>query len=155
MVLEAFFSNAPALVWLILAVILAVVEGVTFALISIWFSVGALAAMIIALNGLPLWMQILVFVAVSGILLLLTKPLARKAMNKKAEKTNADRVIGQTGKVTQRIDNLRTSGQANVLGQTWTARSADDSIIDEGELIRVLEIRGVKIIVERVLKEEE
>lgn len=153
--LEAFFSNAPALVWLILAVILAVVEGVTFALISIWFSVGALAAMIIALNGLPLWMQILVFVAVSGIMLLLTKPLARKAMNKKAEKTNADRVIGQTGKVTQRIDNLRTSGQANVLGQTWTARSADDSIIDEGELIRVLEIRGVKIIVERVLKEEE
>lgn len=153
--LEAFFSNAPALVWLILAVILAVVEGVTFALISIWFSVGALAAMIIALNGLPLWMQILVFVAVSGIMLLLTKPLARKAMNKKAEKTNADRVIGQTGKVTQRIDNLRTSGQANVLGQTWTARSADDSIINEGELIRVLEIRGVKIIVERVLKEEE
>ncbi len=153
--LEAFFSNAPALVWLILAVILAVVEGVTFALISIWFSVGALAAMIIALNGLPLWMQILVFVAVSGIMLLLTKPLARKAMNKKAEKTNADRVIGQTGKVTQRIDNLRTSGQANVLGQTWTARSADDSVIDEGELIRVLEIRGVKIIVERVLKEEE
>ena len=155
MVLEAFFSNAPALVWLILAVILAVVEGVTFALISIWFSVGALAAMIIALNGLPLWMQILVFVAVSGILLLLTKPLARKAMNKKTEKTNADRVIGQTGKVTQRIDNLRANGQANVLGQTWTARSADDSIIDEGELIRVLEIRGVKIIVERVLKEEE
>lgn len=153
--LEAFFSNAPALVWLILAVILAVVEGVTFALISIWFSVGALAAMIIALNGLPLWMQILVFVAVSGIMLLLTKPLARKAMNKKAEKTNADRVIGQTGKVTQRIDNLRTSGQANVLGQTWTARSADDSVIGEGELIRVLEIRGVKIIVERVLKEEE
>lgn len=153
--LEAFFSNAPALVWLILAVILAVVEGVTFALISIWFSVGALAAMIIALNGLPLWMQILVFVAVSGIMLLLTKPLARKAMNKKAEKTNADRVIGQTGKVTQRIDNLRTSGQANVLGQTWTAHSADDSVIDEGELIRVLEIRGVKIIVERVLKEEE
>ena len=153
--LEAFFSNAPALVWLILAVILAVVEGVTFALISIWFSVGALAAMIIALNGLPLWMQILVFVAVSGIMLLLTKPLARKAMNKKAEKTNADRVIGQTGKVTQRIDNLRTSGQANVLGQTWTARSADDSVIDEGELIRVLEIQGVKIIVERVLKEEE
>lgn len=153
--LEAFFSNAPALVWLILAVILAVVEGVTFALISIWFSVGALAAMIISLNSLPLWMQILVFVAVSGIMLLLTKPLARKAMNKKAEKTNADRVIGQTGKVTQRIDNLRTSGQANVLGQTWTARSADDSVIDEGELIRVLEIRGVKIIVERVLKEEE
>ena len=120
--MEAFFSNAAAVIWLILAVVFVVAETITVALISVWFAIGAILAMIAALFGGAVWLQILIFIASSGILILLTKPLSEKLVNKKTVKTNADRVVGQTGTVLQSIDNLKAEGQVRVMEQIWSAR---------------------------------
>jgi len=146
---EFILQNADTVLWLILLIVFIIAEATTSALISIWFAAGALAAMLVAFLGLPGWMQILVFLAVSGIVLLCAKPLIEKSVNQKTTKTNADRVIGAIGTVTQDIDNLAAVGLVSVLGQSWSARSADDSIIPNGTKILVKEIDGVKLIVEK------
>lgn len=153
--MEAFFSNAAAVIWLILAVVFVVAETITVALISVWFAIGAILAMIAALFGGAVWLQILIFIASSGILILLTKPLSEKLVNKKTVKTNADRVVGQTGTVLQSIDNLKAEGQVRVMEQIWSARSADGTPIAAGTLIIVKEIQGVKLLVEPTQQEKE
>lgn len=140
------FDTPFPMFWLILGIIFVIAEASTAALISIWFAVGSIASMFVALLGLPFWLQALVFLAVSGIVLLLTKPLAQK-VKQKIVPTNADRIIGQLGKVIQTIDNLSAKGQVDVAGQTWTARSYNDSIIEEGEIVEIKEISGVKVLV--------
>lgn len=153
--MEAFFSNAAAVIWLILAVVFVVAETITVALISVWFAIGAVLAMIAALFGGAVWLQILIFIASSGILILLTKPLSEKLVNKKAVKTNADRVVGQAGTVLQPIDNLKAEGQVRVMEQIWSARSVDGTPIAAGTPITVKEIQGVKLLVEPAQQEKE
>lgn len=145
---DALFSNAYIALWLVLMLVFLIAEALSVALISVWFAVGAVLAMISAILGAPFWMQLLVFVAVSGILVLAAKPLSEKTINRRAVQTNADRVIGQTAVVTQAVDNLLATGQVRVLEQLWTARSADDKPISVGTIVTVKEIRGVKVIVE-------
>ncbi len=137
-------------VWAVLIIVFAITEAVTSGLISIWFSIGALAGMLIALIGLPVWMQILVFLVVSGIILLVTLPLSERMINQKTVKTNADRVLGATGIVTETIDNLSSKGRVEVLGQSWRACSSDSTIIPIQSFVAVKEIDGVKLIVETV-----
>ncbi|MBE7022064.1 MAG: NfeD family protein [Ruminococcaceae bacterium] len=151
---DFLLQNTDALLWLVLMIIFLIAEAATSALFSIWFAAGALASMLIALLQLPGWMQILVFLAVSGIILLLAKPLTEKMVNQKAVKTNADRVLDAVGFVTEEINNLTSRGQVTVLGQGWSARSADNTVIAAGEKIRVKEIDGVKLIVEKTEREE-
>ena len=110
--------------------------------------------MIIALLGLPLWLQILVFVAVSGIVLLVTKPLTEKMINQKTVKTNADRVIGSIGIVKKEINNISGAGLVEVSGQVWSARSANGQLITEGQTVVVNKIEGVKLIVDPVENSE-
>ncbi len=147
---ETFFTNAAAIVWLILAIAFFVAEALSTTLISIWFAFGAILSMIAAVFGGAVWLQILIFIAASGILVLATKPLSEKLVNKKAEKTNADRVIGQQAIVTQTINNQVAQGQVRVLEQFWTARSESGEIINENEYVIVKDIQGVKLIVESV-----
>ena len=89
----------------------------------------------------------MIFVLVSAIAVVATRPLVKRIVNKKAEPTNADMVIGKTGIVTEKIDNLAPSGLVKVSGSVWTARSADNTAIEVGERITVKEINGVKLIV--------
>ena len=145
--LEAVFSGATALIWLILAIIFLVAEALTVTLISIWFAIGAILAMIAAIFGGAVWLQILIFIAASGVLVLATKPLSEKLINKRTITTNADRVIGQTAIVTLTICNQASCGQVRVMDQFWTARSLDDSPIAEGTSVEVIDIQGVKLIV--------
>lgn len=137
-------------VWLIVLAVMVVLEIVTTQLVSVWFAVGALAAFLFALAGVEaIWIQIVVFVVVSAAAVAVTRPLVKKMVNKKAEPTNADMVIGKIGVVTDKIDNIAETGLVKVGGSVWTARTADGSQVDMGEKVKILEISGVKLIVEK------
>ena len=138
--------NYP-IIWLVLLIAFAGVEGVTAGLISIWFCMGSLVALIAAWMGASLAVQIGLFVIVSVVAMALVRPLARKCLQPKIEKTNADRILQTEGVVTERIDNLRAAGQIKVGGSVWTARSKTGEEIPEGTLVLVEKIEGVKAIV--------
>lgn len=140
-------------VWLAGLILFGIGEAATVGLTSIWFAAGSLAALIAALSGGPLWLQIVLFLVVSLICLLLVRPLARKYLKPSYQPTNADRIIGTEAVVIQTIDNLKGEGQVSVAGVPWSARSGDDSVIPAGSHVRVLRIEGVKVFVER-MKEE-
>lgn len=135
-------------VWLGLLVLAVVTELLTTQLVSIWFATGALAAFLVTLAGVEeLWIQIVVFAAVSCVALAVTRPLVRKLVNRKAVPTNADMVIGQTGVVIDKIDNNAETGLVKVNGAVWTARTQDGSVIENGENVEIMEIKGVKLFV--------
>lgn len=138
------------LTWLVLLILFAAGEAATVGLTSIWFAAGALVALIAALLGGALWIQITLFLAVSILCMAAVRPLAKKHLNSKVEHTNADRVLGQEAQVTEDIDNIHGRGAVIIRGVTWTARSQDDSPIPAGTMVRVLRIEGVKVFVERI-----
>ena len=122
-------------------------------LTTIWFAAGSLAATIAVALGAPLYLQIALFLIVSVLMLVFTRPIAVKYFNQDREKTNVDSVIGQKGIVTGEINNLQGCGQVTLNGLEWTARSAnEDLVIPEGSVVIVREISGVKLIVD--LEEE-
>lgn len=138
------------MVWLAAAIILLIVEGLAPGLVSIWFALGALAAMISAMLGAPLWLQLVWFALVSVVSLILTRPLAKKYVNARAVRTNADMAIGQDCVVTEAIDNVLGQGAVSVGGKIWTARMRDaDGKAEKGAVLRVVRIEGVKLIVEK------
>lgn len=137
--------------WLLLAAVLIVIEALTVNLVSIWFALGALSGMIAALLGANVLTQVIIAVVVSVIALaviLIFKPFDN-FKHKKVQATNSDRVIGQQAVVVGRIDPLEGGGLVRVMGQMWSAVSADDSAIETGEHVIVKGISGVKLIVER------
>ena len=133
--------------WLAAMIVFGVVEAATVGLVSIWFAVGALVALVAAALGAPVILQVVLFVAGSLVTLLIVRPLAAKYINGRRVPTNADRVIGQEAVVTEAIDNLNAKGQVKVAGAPWTARSQDDSPIPAGTTVKVLRIEGVKLYV--------
>ena len=134
--------------WLAAFIVFAIGEAVTVGLVSVWFAVGALAALFATALGAGLWLQITVFLGVSALALALFKPLSSKFLRPKLSATTADRVIGSAALVTETIDNTQAQGQVKVNGQIWSARSAQDIVIPVGADVRVLRIEGVKVIVE-------
>jgi len=138
------------IIWLILLVGSLLLEALSMQLFSIWFAVGALASIIASLLGVEdIWLQIVIFVLVTGISLAATRPLVKKLQMKKSEPTNADRYVGQNAIVIEEINNVKGTGAVKVLGSTWTARTQDGSIISEGASVKTLSIEGVKIYVEQ------
>ena len=136
--------------WLVLAIVFAAVELATVGLVSIWFAAGAFAALLVAVLHGNLILQVIVFLAVSIVLLVSTRSWAKKYLNSKIQKTNVDSVIGEKTRLTERVSNLDQTGKAVVLGQEWTARAAhDNEIIEQGELVEVVAVSGVKLIVKR------
>lgn len=136
-------------VWLAAAALFAVLEAVTVRLVSIWFVCGAVTAMIAAVCRGSLTVQVLLFAAVSAAALAATRPLMRRITRGRTTRTNADRVLGREAKVLETVDNEAPSGAVYVDGKTWTARSADGTVIPVGEQVLVREIAGVKLVVER------
>ena len=112
--------------WLVAFVILVGIEIATMALTTIWFAGGAFVAFLLSLFGVPLEVQLAVFVVVSFILLFLTRPFASKYVNSNTVKTNADSLVGKEARVTEEINNDLGTGTAVVGGQEWTARAAED-----------------------------
>ena len=130
-----------------LAIVLSVAEALTAQLVTIWFALGALAAMVATLLGAGTAVQVAVFAVVSVASLIATRPLVKKYVNKGKVPTNADMVIGQDALVLEAIDNVAAQGLVSVKGAKWTARSADGSVIEKDSLVTVEKIEGVKVIV--------
>ena len=135
------------LLWLGATVVLFIAEAVTVNLVTVWFALGALAAFIAAVCGAQLWLQIVLFLAVTVITLIFTRPIAKKHINGKHEATNADMVIGKIAVVTENIDNLAAKGAVSCMGKVWTARSKNGEKISAGDEVAVVRIQGVKLIV--------
>ena len=141
-----------SVIWLAALVVFLVIEGLTVGLTSIWFGAGALVSLVVSLLNGPLWLQITLFLAVSLVTMLLVRPLAQRYLNNSRTPTNADRVLGRTARVTETIDNDSASGAVYVDGKTWTARSADGSVLPAGSRVEIRRMEGVKLIVEAVQK---
>lgn len=141
--------------WLVVIVAFVAIELNTMALTTIWFAGGALAAFFAAFAGLSVKTQLVVFLIVSLIMLVFTRPFASKFINRGTVKTNADGLIGKKARVTAEINNQLSQGAAVVGGQEWTARTEDDAcIISSGTMVKIKEIRGVKLIVEPIKEEK-
>ena len=140
-------SISAIVIWLILAAGFLVVELITVAMVSVWFLAGALAALAAALLGAALWLQIVVFLVVSALCFWLLYPRLKHLVTRGRQATNADMVIGKTCRVTQRIDNIASTGAVSVGGKTWSARSENGEPIEEGALVTARSIQGVKLIV--------
>ena len=141
------------IVWLVLMLVLAFLEAATTQLVTIWFALGALAAMLASIFHAPLWLQLVLFAVVSTAALILTRPLAKKFMKTDKVATNADRVLQRTGIVQDAVDNTAATGTILVDGAVWSARSADGSPIPPGTQVTVQRIEGVKCIVTITEKE--
>ena len=139
--------NWEAIFWLIAMVIFAATELMTVSLVSIWFAVGALGAIIVALLGGGLILQVTVFLALAIVLLLGLRSVVRKHLAPRITKTNIDSLIGATGVVLTPVNNIAALGQVQVNGVEWTARSTDNSHISAGTLVKVDRIEGVKVFV--------
>lgn len=115
--------------WLIALAVLLVIEIITLGLTTIWFAGGALVAFVLALFNVPLLVQITVFLVVSILLLLFTRPVVEKRLNESRVKTNVNSMIGKEGRVTETIDNYNQKGIVIINGLEWTARSSRDDLI--------------------------
>lgn len=136
-------------IWLMILVACVVIEIISMGLTTIWFAGGALIAAIAAAFQAPLWVQIMLFLAVSLILLYLTRPVAVKYFNKDRVKTNAESLVGQQAIVISEVDNLQGIGQVTVGRQEWSARNVDESkVLPVGSVVVIRAISGVKLIVE-------
>ena len=133
--------------WLIVLAATLCMEAATAGLVTIWFSAGALAALITALLGAGIYLQIAVFLIVSALLLIFTKPIISKKLVVHKTRTNADRLVGEKGLVCQEINGIEGMGKVKISGKIWSAKSSDKSIITEGEIVTVEDISGVHLIV--------
>lgn len=133
--------------WVALIVVFLIIEALTVQLVTIWFAAGAGGALVANMLHAPEWLQWVVFIVVSVVLLLATRPLVKKFVKKRVQPTNADRNVGREGIVIEAIDNIAAKGQVEVSGEVWTARSKDDVPIPEGQQVVIHSIEGVKLIV--------
>lgn len=134
-------------VWIALAVVFGVVEAATAQIVTIWFAIGAVGAVIANVSGANLTVQLIVFVAVSILTLIIARPYLKKFTKTEMQRTNADMCIGETAVVIEEINNTLGTGQVKVRGSVWTARSRDNTVIPAGENVHVEKIEGVKLIV--------
>ena len=148
--LEMLLQWTPVF-WLLVAVIFGVVEAATVQLMSIWFAVGAVAAMVASLFGAGIWLQLVVFFVVAFLVLVFTRPLVKKVLKVGRVHTNADSLIGRIGAVTVDIAGPGEVGRVLVDGQDWSAVSEDGCPVAKGEKVLVKAIEGVKLVVEPML----
>jgi len=139
--------NWAAIVWFVLLVLFLFTEAHTVSVVSVWFAIGALTAMVTALLGGQLWLQVVLFFAVSAGLLLALRPIVKKHFTPKLVKTNVDSIVGAKGYATVAVDNLSATGQVKLGAMYWTARSTSGDPIGEGTLVKVDRIEGVKVYV--------
>ena len=150
-----FGAFSAEIFWLVAFGALLLIEILTLGLTTIWFAVGALAAFLLALLHVPLMLQIVVFIVVSVLMLIFTRPVMTKYLNKKTTKTNAESLVERNARVLIPINNLKSEGQVMVGGMEWTARSTKDEVtFQKDEMVHIVGISGVKLIVEKENKEE-
>ena len=139
--------NWASILWLVLLVVFLAAEAATVSMVSLWFAVSALVALLVALLGGPGWLQGTLFLVISAVLLALLRPIVRRYISPRITATNVDSVIGSTGLVTAAIDNVSAAGQVKLGAMVWTARSTSGQPIPVGTLVKVDRIEGVKAFV--------
>ncbi len=145
------FSSTLIIMWLILAAIFIILEFISMGLTTIWFAGGSIVALIAAALGTPWYIQVILFIVVSVVLLVITRPFAEKHLNSKLKDTNLDSLIGKHAIVITDINNLEDTGQIKLNGVEWTARTTDDNdTIEAGNTVMVNKIAGVKAIVSQI-----
>ncbi len=142
-----YMENYIVFVWIIFAVFMLICEALTTQLVSIWFVIGGACAALSCMFTDNILIQSIVFIVVSLVCLIATRPLVKK-MKMKKEPTNSDRLIGRVGIVTLDIINKTGEGQVNVDGKVWSAKSIDEREIKKGANVRVTAIEGVKLVCE-------
>ncbi|MCD8326863.1 MAG: NfeD family protein [Lachnospiraceae bacterium] len=144
-----WIGQNPVMFWLLMVVVLLVFELVTLGLTTIWFAFGALVAMALAAAGSPFALQFGAFAVVSLLIMALVRNVALEHFNKDRTRTNVDALVGQKAIVTQRVSNVKAQGQAVLNGMEWTARSTTEEEIEEGTVVIVKSVSGVKLMVEK------
>ncbi|MEG0829993.1 MAG: NfeD family protein [Anaerovoracaceae bacterium] len=141
------FTLTAAVIWLIAAAILAIIEALTTGLTTIWFAGGAVVAAIGAMIGTPILAQVALFLVVSLVLLYFTRPIALKKMKLGSEKTNVDALIGKEALIITKVEPFST-GQGKINGLIWSVVSNDPHMtIEAGTPVEIIRIEGVKLIV--------
>ena len=135
------------ILWLGLMVLFGILELSTVNLVSIWFVAGSLVAMIAALAGASIWIQISLCLVTAGLLLACLQPFVRKFVTPKKTATNADMVLGREAYLTEAVDNIRGTGTLKLDGKEWTVRSMDQTILPAGTLVKIVKLEGVKLYV--------
>ena len=136
-----------AIHWLIWMVVFLAIEGASVTLVSVWFAAGSLVAMIAALLNASFLVQLVIFFAVSCILLAMLRPMVRRYITPKVTKTNVDAIIGKQVLVTEAVDNLNACGTIKLNGIQWAARSTSGDTIETGTVVTIDRIEGVKVFV--------
>ena len=143
-----------AIVWAVFIVITAIIELQTSDLVTIWFTIGAVGALIAALFKLPIWLQLVIFLAISTICLIATRPIAKKLQQKEVIRTNSDKVIGKVALVTKQISEDEI-GEVKIEGREWRAINNDGITFEVGEKVMVEAISGTKLIVSKIEENKE
>lgn len=144
------FTISMPVFWLIVAAIFLVIEGITMGLTTIWFTGGAIVALVVALLGGGTVLQVIMFFAASILLLVFTRKLFVSKLHTGAEKTNVEALLGMEAVVITQIEPFKP-GQIRLGGQEWTAIASDEDItIAKDEKVKVIKIEGVKAIVKPI-----
>ncbi len=145
------FTGIFAFIWLALVIVFFIAELISLGLTSIWFALGALVAGIAAIFGAPVWLQCLLFILVSAIALASTRKLAKRFLDNRLEKTNAESMIGKTSVVIEPVDNANGTGKIKIRDIEWTARSVNETqVIPKDTKVMIRDIQGVKCMVEPI-----
>lgn len=141
--------NMYQIMWIVTMIVLTIVELCTLNMITIWFVLGALAAFVASVMGVGVVTQLWVFAIASLAMLAITYPVVSKKLIGKKTSTNADRLIGMKGIVTDEITSVKFAGKVSINGQEWSAVEKNGTNIEEGQIVKVTEISGVKLVVEK------
>ena len=138
------------IIWLVVFVLAVVIEATTAELVSIFFAAGSIIALIISfIPGVDWWVQLIVFVVISGVSLLSLRPLVNKLLSKEKRNTNIDEMIGKKGLMIKGCDELN-HGEIKVNGVIWTAVNVDESEpIRENEKVIIVAVNGNKLVVRK------
>ena len=148
--LSASTNHTFMILWAIGVLFFIIMEFMTFGLTHIWYAFGCIFAGIAAYNDVSIFLQLVIFIVSSTVLVLLTRPIAEKHVNGKTKKTNIDRLIGQTAIVKETINNKKEQGVVRINGMDWTARAEEiDEVILKGKPVEILDIQGIKLIVRK------
>ena len=151
------FMEATVIFWAVLFVAFLVIEFATAGLTSIWFALGSVGALIsaaVAPSIHMIWLQVIIFLSISGVTMYFTRPLVKKYIKVEETATNASRVLAMTGVVREEINNKEATGVVFVGGKLWTARTETQETVLAGTEVSILRIEGVKLIVQAVQAEE-
>lgn len=136
------------IIWLIIFIATFIIEITTMSLVTIWFSAGALVAMLVKYGGFHISAQIIGFIVTSILTFLVFRPVLIKHIRTPKVRTNVDSLIGETGEVIRDITPL-AYGQVKVNNQIWTAKTIEGDRIKKDAIVEILQIEGVKLVVKQ------